>query len=128
MRGLKKRNNFLAWFFSNISVIVLIVVFVLVWHGVWKVYKKEVQSRGNVGALVQEEEVLKERKIELEERVASLETETGKVKEIREKFDVVREGEQVVVLVDAPDTATTTLQKEEKGLFGKMWESLKNIF
>jgi len=91
------------------------------------VYQKETRSRARVEELRAKKERLIERKAELEERVSDLQTDKGVTKEIREKFDVVAEGEQVVVLVDS-DASTTTPETKEENIVQRMWAAIVGFF
>lgn len=117
MKRFKKRRD--NWVYSQVSVIVLLIVALFIWNGVWGVYKKESVSRHKADELKVQVDELEERKEQLTLRVEDLETDKGKSREIREKFDVVREGERVAILID-PKEATTTEEAPEKSFWGKL--------
>jgi len=64
---------------------------------------------------------LEEKKTSLEQEISLLSSDFGREKAFREKFGVVKEGEEIVVLVD-DDTAPLV---EEKG---GLWNWIKNLF
>ena len=121
------KNKKGRWWYSNITVLFLLIISLFVWRGVWGVYQKESISSETVKALKEEEESLTKRKEELEMKVESLQTDKGIAREVREKFDVVKEGEYVAILID-PKATTTEVVEEEKGFFEKMWGSLTDMF
>ena len=57
---------------------------------------------------------LKGRAAALESRVERLESDRGIEAEIRDRFDVVKEGEQVVVILDNEDVSTGSNQSEQE--------------
>lgn len=72
---------------------------------------------------------LRQRKDELEKKIYDLQTEAGIEKEVRNKFNVQKEGEKVLVIVDKPDeNDKNNLDGEGNGFFSKIWNWIKNIF
>ena len=69
---------------------------------------------------------LKDRKDKLASEIDNLNTASGLEAEIRSKFSVVKQGEQVIVVVPA-DTATTTAA-EQPGFIRNLWNRFMNIF
>lgn len=63
----------------------------------------------------------------LSQGLASLKTQEGIEKEIRKKFSVAKEGEQVVVVIEDNATPTTSDIQENKGFFGRLIDGIKNI-
>lgn len=63
----------------------------------------------------------------LSQGLASLKTQEGIEKEIRKKFSVAKEGEQVVVVIEDNATPTTSDIQEKKGFFGRLIDGIKNI-
>lgn len=87
-------------------------------RGVWGVYKKEQDSR----ALRREAEAqvaqLKEREASLRRDMAALKSERGVEEVLRQDYELAKEGEEVIVIVentppDPPEPEPTTLQKFE---------------
>jgi cell division protein FtsB len=64
-------------------------------------------------------ENLEEQKLRLTSELENANTPYGQEKALREKFNVVKEGEQVIVIVNKEDSATTTPSGEKPGWFGK---------
>lgn len=90
----------------------------------FSVYDRYVIEREVSGRLSEKELELKEvadRRATLEGKVEYLNGEQGVEAEIRKHFDVAREGEQVVVLVenDRDETATSSLKNTESR--GSFW-------
>ena len=70
--------------------------------------EKERESRRIMNEILGEAEALKERQGELQAGVGMLQTEEGIIKEIRERYNVIREGEGIAVIVDAGGQASTS--------------------
>lgn len=106
--------------------VLLVVVIVLLARGTWGVYQKEKESRANVAMVQAELKTLKERKAVLEGETSRLATEEGVEAALREKYQVSKQGESVLVVVDKPLPAT--IVEEDKGFFSKMWKNVSGIF
>ena len=63
-------------------------------------------------------EDLKARHEDLSEGVGRLETERGIEEELRGRFPVAKEGEEVIILVDAPESGGEAEKKPPAGLWG----------
>ncbi len=89
-------------FFGKLGIIFLLILFILFAKGTWGVYTKASFAQKNKERAVQELETLYKREMLLKEELAQLNTKRGLEEEIRQKFDVGREGERLIVLVDTP--------------------------
>lgn len=93
---------------------------------VYKRYTIEREMDEKRAAVEEERKDLEERKTILQEKVDYLHDESGIEAEIRKHFDVAKDGEQVVVLIDKnrPDNevgvSTTTDDKSENSLWSKL--------
>jgi type II secretory pathway component PulJ len=100
-RDLKPQNKMRAWFYSKTMVFVLLVVAFFMVRATWHVFNANVESAKkfeNSAALLEE---LQEREATLTRDLERVQTDIGKEEEIRKKFSVVKEGEQLVVVVGA---------------------------
>lgn len=82
-----------------IHVVLLIVCIAVGWsaYGRYKITQEMAQGRARAEAEVVE---LQKRKAELEERVNYITNERGIEAEMRRQFDIARDGEQVVIILD----------------------------
>jgi cell division protein FtsB len=108
MQDFKKKRTFKRRLYSKLVLIVLLVIFIFVVRGGWDIYKKAKSSEEKLRVAEETQMELEAKKASIEAQIARLETETGIEEEIRSKFDVVRDGEQVIVIVDAETEATST--------------------
>jgi cell division protein FtsB len=102
------------------------VMIVLLARGTWGVYKKEEESRSNIARVQVELQSLKDRRAVLVNETGKLATEEGVEAALREKYQVSKQGESVLVVVDKPLPPSVT--EENNTFFSKMWKSMSGIF
>ncbi len=103
----------LMW--RRLFILIFCALLVVVLQGVWGVYQKERESR----ALREEAEAelrdLRIREAELHSDISSLSTERGMEQVLRERFDLGKDHEGVVVIVEPPSSepppAPTNLER-----------------
>jgi cell division protein FtsB len=102
MATFQQRKDPMRLMWRRLIAVLLLVCIAIALRGVWGVYKKSQESR----VLKIEAEAtlndLKSREKELREDIASLKSDRGVEAELRERYDLAKEGESVVVIVDPP--------------------------
>jgi len=101
MLDFKEKRKLKKILYSKPMIIVLGLVFVFMVNAVWGVYKKAKIAHGNKTLILQDFNELKEREEDLSLKIEKLKTDRGIEEKMREKFGVVREGEEVVVVIDS---------------------------
>lgn len=105
MATFQQRRDPMRLMWRRLIAVLLLVLIAIALRGVWGVYKKSQESR----ELKVEAEAtlndLKSREKELRGDIASLKSDRGVEAELRERYDLAREGESVVVIVDPPAPA-----------------------
>lgn len=91
---------------------------------VWDVYEKERGARSDRREAETHRASLEERHVMLEARVEHLDTDRGVEEVLRDRFLAAREGEEVIILVDAPPPALDTSEAPRKSI----WETIKGWF
>lgn len=86
-----------------------------------------VHTREQVSVLQDEFTAISIRANDLSQDIALLETEEGLDKEIRRKFGVAREGEQVAVIIEEKKVEEQEVVVEEIGFFGTIFNAIKNL-
>ena len=126
MSLLRKKKWWQQTLFANIVSTVLVLLCLLLAFSVYDRYQieRDMESRR-----VQTENELMElqaRKEALEEKVEYLRQDRGVEAEMRKHFDVAREGEQVVVLIDKgrPENSVATTTAEEESKTWSFWSWL----
>lgn len=106
----------LLWVF--IAFLVVVTVFLL--GATWEAYQKErLAWREHANAKEQYEEVYKRHETLVKE-IETLSNERGREAEFRTRFPVAREGEEVIVLVDAPEAPQEEQNDESRGIWGSV--------
>lgn len=117
----RKLKQFL---YSKVTLAVLTIVVLLLLNSVWNIFLKERETSVIRKKLEREFLELKEREVLLREEIERLSTPRGIEEEIRSKFEVAKEGEETMVIVDPgrEDNADTDDSKKS------FWSRLFNIF
>ncbi len=104
------------WFYSPIILIAMICVCVFFATNVVTLMRKNKDTRLLKDQASRELTELENRRQKLEADIASLESERGQEEVIRENFQVTKEGEGVVVIVDDTQKSEEVEEKEESFL------------
>ncbi len=119
--AIKLRNDPVRLFGRRLMILILLILVVGVAWGAWGAYKKE---RESAALRVEAEGQLNDltvRQIQLDEDIANLQTDRGVEAVLREQYELAREGEGLIVIVDKPETspsqATSTMLDSIKGAF-----------
>lgn len=86
--------------YSKITLIALVVIFVAVTIGAWHVYQKAEVARTERDISKRALVDIQSRTVELEASLARLKSVRGIEEEVRQKYTVARQGEEIVVVVD----------------------------
>lgn len=97
--------------------VLLVIVFGLA-YAAWNVYEKERATRGKWQERRVELEGLRAREALLEEEIERLGTKRGVEEEVRKTFDVVKEGERVIVIVDPPERREDVAVSDKASFWG----------
>ena len=112
MATFQQRKDPLRLMWRRFAAVVLLCVLAIAVRGVWGVYQKEKDSerlRTEANASLID---LQKRQVELQANISNLKSEQGIEAELRERYDLARAGEGVVVIVEpqkapAPQQQTT---------------------
>lgn len=117
MLEFQKKKQLRKILYSPIVLLILAIIFVLLFRGVWGVYQKAHLSAENLEKERNELEKLALREKNLAASLDYLKTEQGVENEIRTKFRAVKEDEYVAVIVDPQASTTSTSTTTTKGGF-----------
>ena len=125
MLDFKEKRKLKGILYSKPMIIFLGLILVFLINAVWDVYKKAKIANDNKELVSQNFNELKERKEDLSSKIEKLNTERGVEEELRKKFGVAREGEEVVVVIN-PDIE----KDKEKSIFSPqgLWQKFLGIF
>lgn len=120
MRGFRQQHRKMARTLGKrLLTAMLLLLVIAMARGVWGVYQKEraaVENRQQAEAELAE---LQKRERELQEELARLQTERGKEAELRQQFEVAKEGEKLIVVVDREEEGAERPEPQEP-----LWRSL----
>ena len=111
--------------YSPITLVVLAIVLVIVLYGVIGIIPKYRNAIAEKNAVLKKQAVLEERQNHLNEELNKLKTPEGFEEDIREKLNVIKDGEQVIVVVDKPVKASDQKTVPPKQTF---WSKLMDWF
>jgi len=116
MASFGKKKKLTDYLYSRPVLAILGIVVILTAFAVYQRFVVEREMAARRMEVEKEKQELIQRKAELEEKVEYLSGERGIEEEIRKHFDVAKEGEQVVIIVDkeVPDAAVEVKVKDEK--------------
>ena len=109
--------------YHRATLIVLFLLTLVVVHSTWSVYQKKVESEEMKNISQKNVDELRARDNDLNSKIQRLDTTPGLEAEIRSKFTVAKNNENMVVIVDDKQSdATTTIAK------ASFWTKLKAFF
>lgn len=99
----------------------LVVIMFFFAYTAWGALEKELETRATWKERAAVLSELEGRETELEAEIERLKTEKGIEAEIRSKFEVAKEGEEVIVIVEPPEEENTIRLLEEKGFWARLF-------
>ncbi|MDB5194334.1 MAG: hypothetical protein JWN50_348 [Parcubacteria group bacterium] len=120
MRELQQKQKLKRRLYSTPALILLAFITFMFIRGTYIVFEKKVESAQYVKTLSDKEQALNKEQTDLTANIASLETESGLEKEVKAKYNVAKDGEHVVILVDQAATTTDTAP-EHLPWYEKAW-------
>lgn len=128
MREFQKRRKLKERLYSIPVLLVLLVLLFVALNGAWNMYGKYASNSAELSRMRAEAADMRERREELTGKLRYLETDKGVEEEIRNKYNVVKEGEEVVVIVDDRASTSPESRSEKGGFFANIWSSITGIF
>ncbi len=124
MAEFKEKNNNSFWH-SPIVLLVLFCILILFIYNMVDLFEKERETSKKKELILSKIETLRARENTLSVDIEKLKTAEGVEEMIRDKFQVVKEGEKMVVIVDEDKKIEQQLSIVEDHSF---WGWIKNIF
>jgi len=120
-----KRTNYKFWH-SPFALVLLFCLLIFFGYKIIDLIKKNVETAHKKELILNQMNNLKERESSLSEEISKLNTEEGKEEIIREKYQVAKEGEKMVVIVDEENKVNSNTTGVKTG--HSFWNWIKNIF
>ncbi len=106
---------------SRVSHVILFLLMTLFVYSAVGAYRKSRIANDRMSASLSELIELEDQKSRLSTELENSNTDFGREKALREKFNVVKEGEQVIVIVNDKDLGKVSTDTEKKGFFEKIF-------
>ncbi|MEK7589985.1 MAG: septum formation initiator family protein [Patescibacteria group bacterium] len=116
-----EKRKFKRLLYSKITLIILGLIVIWLSFVVWSMYEKERDTRLK---RIEQREILNElegRESSLREEIERLSTERGIEEEVRSKFEVGKDGEEIIIIVDNPEGENAEKKETEKTFWQKMY-------
>lgn len=123
MEELRRKQKLKKRLYSTPALVILVLITFIFIRGTYIVFTKKAESAQYVTALEAKETALKEEQSQLTQNIESLKTDAGLEKEVKEKYNVAKEGEHVVILVDKGSQATTTASSS-RAWYQRFWDDI----
>lgn len=127
MRNFQQKKG-LKYYMRSKPVLILLAIIVILFA--WKVIGLTIKLQETYkNKNIEQTKIsdLETRKEDLTSKINKLNTDKGKEEIIRENFGMVKEGEQMIVIVDDKSQIATSSQSQQKGLLG-FFSWFKNLF
>lgn len=123
MLDFQQKRKAKSFMYNRITIGILFVIMLFTLRSTWSVYQKQRESE--VLKAISEKKVmeLELRKKEINDNIQALNTEEGLEKEIRSKFNVVKENENMVVILDDANK-----DNYEASTTKSFWQKVKDFF
>jgi cell division protein FtsB len=124
MRFLRRKHNIKRILYSPLAILVLLVVLGFTARAVWGAYRNEQKSRTELANARLNSKELESRETFLSSEIERLESPRGIEEELRNKYPVAKEGEEVVIIVESGEDKNAQAEPQQKGF----WSSFLDIF
>lgn len=120
MQGVRHHKE--SFFHTRFWIVVLLVICIILGASVFKIAKKYIHAKSIRDDYQQELEQVKKHEADLQKNIAALSTERGKEEEIRDRYRVVKQGEQMILIVNNTD------EQLEAEIEHSFWKKIKVWF
>lgn len=123
MQGIRHHKE--SFFHTRFWIVVLLIICTILIISVVKISKKYIHAKSVRNDYQTELNQVRAHEVELKKNIDALSTDRGKEAEIRDRYRVVKHGEQMILIVDndKKESNDPIPVNEPKGF----WEKLKNL-
>lgn len=129
MQGIRHHKE--SFFYTRFWIVVLLVICILLGISVVKIYLKYAHAKSIRNDYQEELTQIKQHETDLQKNIDALSTERGKEEEIRDRYRVVKQGEQMILIVndDKNEIVKEKIEnQEEQGFFDNIWSKIVHLF
>lgn len=120
-----KKTNYKFWH-SPIALVVLFVIVLFSGYKIIDLIKKDAETAHNKDLVLDQISSLRERETSLNSDISKLGTDEGKEEIIRDKYQVAKQGEEMVTIVDNNDDNNS--QPQTGAVSHGFWAFIKKLF
>jgi cell division protein FtsB len=117
-----KGNNYKFWH-SPLALVIIFCVLLLFGYKIIDLIEKNVETAHKKELILEQIDTLKKREEVLSNNISKLDTEEGKEEIIRDKYQVAKEGEKMVTIVDDNNS-----KPDESTVSHGFWNWIKKMF
>jgi hypothetical protein len=122
MLEFQKKKKLQSTLYSKFTIFVLLVLTIVMIKATWNVFWKARESQLNLEKITRETNNLQDRKESLTSSIEQFDTSRGREAEIRDKFRVAKQGEELIVLLDSPENKPTEVIEKS------LWQKFLGLF
>lgn len=123
MLDFQQKRKIKSLAYNRVTLVILFIVVLLVMRSTWVVYKKKQSSQETRNLIQKNVEELRLRSEEIRQKISKLDTVTGIEEEIRLKFNVIKNDENVVIIVDEDNSVASTTDSSHG-----FWDKIKKMW
>jgi len=112
---MKKYKQKYLWgniFYSNFTIVVLIIFIIFVLNGLYKLYVKYYFTNVDLISVNDEKKQENDKLVNIQNKISDINTDKGKDKYIRETYSVSKNGEGVIIIYNSPES-TYSIEKDD---------------
>lgn len=117
------KKNINRIIYSKLVLVLLIILTIIILIQLYDIYFKYKISQDNTHKTAASLEILREKEIYLKSEIARLESKSGIEEEIREKYGVIKPGEEIIVILNDKNEGLKS-QETNKGF----WSRILSLF
>ena len=124
MLEFQEKRKIKRYLYSRVTLVILLIFIAFLLNAVWGVYKKQSLTRDNFLKISSNFNELQAREKMLTGEINKLKTEDGTEEEIREKYGLIKPGEEVIMMVDKSGSTSSDDTVSNVGF----WQKVKDWF
>ncbi|TSC62138.1 MAG: Uncharacterized protein G01um101448_579 [Parcubacteria group bacterium Gr01-1014_48] len=120
MLRFQEKKTFKRYLYSQVSLWILGIFILFVCNAVYGVYKKAQSANAFLAEAQKNLRAMQDQEKYFSAEIERLKSDQGIEEEIRSKFQVAKEGEKVVVIIDKKEDQNVTAMTPQKNFFQKI--------
>lgn len=122
----EKKRRVRRIIYSKFSIFILFLILIFLLQGVWGLYQKVEETNQKKEMVSNKIAGLEEREDYLNSEIDYLNSGVGLEEEIRNRYSVSKEGEEVIVIIEE-DPIEEPVQEKEPSFLGNIWNSVTSF-